>query len=89
MLINGKNKNSKPLVNTDTLEMMRNNSLTADLFPLEITSINTKKDIDYENDLIGYGWGMGMRVLMKNTNKNKYGTIGEFGWSGYASTYFL
>ena len=38
--------------------MMRNNSLTADLFPLEITSINTKKDIDYENDLIGYGWGM-------------------------------
>ena len=89
MLINGKNKNSKPLVNTDTLEMMRNNSLTADLFPLEITSINTKKDIDYENDLIGYGWGMGMRVLMKNTNQNKYGTIGEFGWSGYASTYFL
>ena len=89
MLINGKNKNSKPLVNTDTLEMMRNNSLTADLFPLEITSINTKKDIDYENDLIGYGWGMGMRVLMKKTNQNKYGTIGEFGWSGYASTYFL
>ena len=89
MLINGKNKNSKPLVNTDTLEIMRNNSLTADLFPLEITSINTKKDIDYENDLIGYGWGMGMRVLMKNTNQNKYGTIGEFGWSGYASTYFL
>ena len=89
MLINGKNKNSKLLVNTDTLEIMRNNSLTADLFPLEITSINTKKDIDYENDLIGYGWGMGMRVLIKNTNQNKFGTIGEFGWSGYASTYFL
>ena len=89
MLLNGKNKNSKPLVNTETLEMMRNNSLTADLFPLEITSINTKKDIDYENDLIGYGWGMGMRVLIKNTNQNKFGTIGEFGWSGYASTYFL
>ena len=69
--------------------MMRNNSLSADLFPLEITSINTKKDIDYENDLIGYGWGMGMRVLIKNTNQNKFGTIGEFGWSGYASTYFL
>ena len=89
MLLNGKNKNSKPLVNTETLEMMRNNSLTTDLFPLEITSINTKKDIDYENDLIGYGWGMGMRVLIKNTNQNKFGTIGEFGWSGYASTYFL
>ena len=89
MLLNGKNKNSKPLVNTETLEMMRNNSLTADLFPLEITSIRGKKDIDYENDLIGYGWGMGMRVLMQNTNQNKYGTIGEFGWSGYASTYFL
>ena len=32
---------------------------------------------------------MGMRVLIKNTNQNKFGTIGEFGWSGYASTYFL
>ena len=89
MLLNGKNKKSKPLVNTETLEAMRNNSLSEDLFPLEITSINTKKDTDYENDLVGYGWGLGLRVLMNNNNQNKYGTIGEFGWSGYASTYFL
>ena len=89
MLLNGKNKKSKPLVNTETLEVMRNNSLSEDLFPLEITSINTKKDTDYENDLVGYGWGLGLRVLMNNNNQNKYGTIGEFGWSGYASTYFL
>ena len=26
---------------------------------------------------------------MKNTKQNLYGTIGEFGWSGYASTYFM
>ena len=26
---------------------------------------------------------------MNNTKSNPYGKIGEFGWSGYASTFFL
>ena len=26
---------------------------------------------------------------MNNTYQNKFGPIGEFGWSGYAATYFL
>ncbi len=89
MLINGKNKNGKELINSQSLELMRNNSLNKDLFPIEITSINTNKDEDYENDLDGYGWGLGFRVLMNNTSQNKFGPIGEFGWSGYAATYFL
>ncbi len=89
MLINGKNHNGHPLVSRETLELMRNNTLNENLLPIEITSINTNKDQYYENDLEGYGWGLGFRVLMNNTNKNKYGSIGEFGWSGYASSYFL
>ena len=56
---------------------------------MEIISANSIKDTDYENDLDGYGWGLGFRVLMNNSNINKLGTIGEFGWSGYAATYFL
>jgi len=66
-----------------------NNSLNKELLPIEITSINTNKDEDYENDLDGYGWGLGFRVLMNNTSQNKFGPVGEFGWSGYAATYFL
>ena len=89
MLINGKNKNGKELINSQSLELMRNNSLNKELFPIEITSINTNKDEDYENDLDGYGWGLGFRVLMNNTSQNKFGPVGEFGWSGYAATYFL
>ena len=89
MLIDGKNKNGKELINSQSLELMRNNSLNKELFPIEITSINTNKDADYENDLDGYGWGLGFRVLMNNTSQNKFGPVGEFGWSGYAATYFL
>ncbi len=89
MLINGKDKNAKPLVNMETLQSMRCNSLDRNLLPIEITSTNTIKDENYENDLDGYGWGLGFRVLMNNTPQNKFGVMGEFGWSGYAATYFL
>ena len=68
---------------------MRKNKLEPRLFPIEITSINTIKDKKYINDLEGYGWGLGFRVLMNKTQQNLYGTVGEFGWSGYASTYFM
>ncbi len=89
MLLTGKNKNGKDLINSENLELIRNNSLNKELFPIEITSINTIKDENYENDLNGYGWGLGFRVLMNNTPQNKFGSLGEFGWSGYAATYFL
>ena len=89
MLIDGKNTNGKEIINLETLTRMRTNNLDKSVFPLEITSVNTIKDEKYINDLDGYGWGLGFRVLMKNSDNNPYGRIGEFGWSGYASTYFL
>ena len=89
MLVDGKDKNAKPLINLETLKSIRTNSLSRNLLPIEITAINTVKDENYENDLDGYGWGLGFRVLMNNTHQNKHGVIGEFGWSGYAATYFL
>ena len=73
----------------ETLQSMRRNSLDRNLLPIEITSTNTIKDENYENDLDGYGWGLGFRDLMNNTPQNKFGGMGEFGWSGYAATYFL
>ena len=33
-----------------------------------------------------YRWGSGFRVNMKNT---KFNNVGEFGWGGAASTYFI
>ena len=89
MLFDGKNFKGKELIKSETLNQMRVNSIDRSLFPLEITSINTIKDKKYINDLEGYGWGLGFRVLMNKTKHNPYGAIGEFGWSGYASTYFM
>ncbi len=89
MLVNGKNYNGKELISLETLSKIRSNTLDRNLFPLEITSVNTIKDEQYINDLKDYGWGLGFRVLMSNSENNSYGQIGEFGWSGYASTYFL
>ena len=39
-----------------------------------------------ENVFDTYGWGYGFRVNMKNT---KFDNVGEFGWGGAASTYFI
>ena len=89
MLINGKNTKGKKIISLETLDKMRTNYINLNLLPLEITSFNTIKDENYINDLEGYGWGLGFRVLMNRTKKNPHGNIGEFGWSGYASTYFM
>ena len=89
MLIDGKNIKGKELINIETLNQMRVNALDSHLLPLEITSVNTIKDEKYINDLEGYGWGLGFRVLINKTQQNLYGNVGEFGWSGYASTYFM
>ena len=43
----------------------------------------------YVNDLEPYGWGMGFRTLMEPEKNKNLGSYGEFGWSGYAATYFL
>ena len=89
MLIDGRNPAGKELISLEILSKMRSNNLDHKFFPLEITSVNTIKDEKYINDLNGYGWGLGFRVLMNKSENNPYGQIGEFGWSGYASTYFL
>ncbi len=89
MLIDGKSIKGKKVISLEALSKMRSNSLDKKMFPLEITSVNTIKDENYINDLSGYGWGLGFRVLINKSDANPYGCIGEFGWSGYASTYFL
>ena len=42
-----------------------------------------------ENFMDPYGWGLGFRVLVDLKKANNLGSIGEFGWSGAAATYFL
>ena len=89
MLHSGKSKNGEIIINPQTLKMMNSNALEDYYFPLEITSVDTVKDKKYVNDLEPYGWGMGFRTLMEPEKNKNLGSYGEFGWSGYAATYFL
>ena len=89
MLHSGKSKNGEIIINPQTLKMMNSNALEDYYFPLEITSVDTVKDDKYVNDLEPYGWGMGFRTLLEPDKNKNLGSYGEFGWSGYAATYFL
>ena len=36
----------------------------------------------------GYGFGLGFRVLVDLAESQQFGSVGEYGWSGMAKTYF-
>ena len=67
------------LLSHKTIELMRVNHLTAELFPLEIRN----------NPLKGEGWGLGVSVNMDPAQSMSLGTQGSYGWAGLASTKFL
>tara|TARA_Y100000590_G_scaffold458562_1_gene613527 strand:+ start:746 stop:1921 length:1176 start_codon:yes stop_codon:yes gene_type:complete len=86
MLLSGQSKSGKTIISKKMLNLAKINHLDEKFFPLEIKIPGNQDD---ENDLEPYGWGLGFRVL-KNLNKSKFiKSIGEFGWSGAASTFFL
>ena len=61
-----------------TAELMHSNHLSASLLPCRIG----------ENVLRGYGFGLGSRVLLNVAESGMPGSVGEFGWSGAANTYY-
>ena len=89
MLLTGKTKNGKIILKPETMKEITRNHLDPSFFPLEILSVGTIKYADYVNDLEPYGWGLGFRTLINLDKVNGVGSIGEFGWAGAASTYFL
>ncbi|PPR49307.1 MAG: Esterase EstB [Alphaproteobacteria bacterium MarineAlpha5_Bin5] len=89
MLHDGKTKDGQNIITENSLKLMTTNALHSKHFPIEISSIGVVKDDNYTNDLKAYGWGLGFRTLMNLKRNNNLGSIGEFGWAGAASTYFL
>ena len=89
MLHTGKSIKGHTLLENKTLKLMHTNALDKHYFPIEIPSIGIVRDVNYVNDLQAYGWGLGCRTLMDPVKNNNLGTLGEFGWAGAASTYFL
>ena len=89
MLHDGKSAEGKTIIKENSLKLMRTNALESKYFPIEIASIGIEKNENYTNDLEAYGWGFGFRTLMNPIKNNNLGSIGELGWAGAASTYFL
>ncbi len=89
MLQSGKTQNGDILVSENYLKKINQNYLDNKFLPLEINSIGDYKYKEFPNDLIPYGWGLGFRVMNDIKLNNNIGSIGEFGWSGAAATYFL
>jgi CubicO group peptidase (beta-lactamase class C family) len=61
------------------LEMMRSNRIPAEQLPLTIGM----------QPLPGYGWGLGVRVMVDVGQAVSLTGPGELGWAGAASTYFF
>ena len=79
MLLDGKDPQGRPLLSRKMLEMMRANRIPPHQLPLTIGM----------NALPGYGWGLGVRVMMDVGKAMALTGNGELGWAGAASTYFF
>ena len=89
MLHTGKSDDGYQILNADTLKLISTNFLEEKFFPIEIATIGIVKDENYVNGLEAYGWGLGCRTLLDPSKQHNLGSVGEFGWAGAASTYFL
>ena len=78
MLLNNGELSGTRILGRKTIELMTANHLAAELLPYEIGGIYSP----------GYGFGLGMRVLMDVGQAQIPGSVGEYGWAGAASTYF-
>jgi len=76
MLLNGGELEGVRLLSPKTVELM-----TMDHLPPEV-------NIPDQN-LVGYGWGLGVRVRTDVAESQLLGSIGEYGWAGAYGTYFL
>ena len=78
MLLNKGAFNGTRILGTKTVELMTVNHVNNALLPFEIA----------RKESPGYGYGLGFRVLEDLGQAAVLGSIGEFGWSGAAGTYF-
>lgn len=76
MLASGGTLDGAKILGSKTIELMASNHINAEMLP--------ELGWNYEN---GYGYGLGVRVMMNREIGGSNSTLGEFGWSGLAGTY--
>lgn len=77
-LANGGELNGTRILSRKTVQLMATNHLNAQQL----------RDFDW-SQMSGYGYGLGVRVLLDPAAGGNNGSIGEFGWAGMAGSYLL
>ncbi len=80
MLVNGGELDGVRLLSPKTVALMEMNQAPAAAMPYSFSKTDT-----YHR---GYGYGLGMRVLVDVAANGIAGSVGEFGWDGAFNTYF-
>ena len=78
MLANGGHLDGAQILGRKTLELMHANVVPLEFLPLEIGG----------SPMPGYGFGLGSRVALDVAQTGAPGSVGDFGWSGAAKTYY-
>ena len=78
MLLNCGTLDGNRLLGPKTVELMRANHLPSELIPIAVG----------EEPLAGYGFGLGVSVLMDVPATSAPGSEGIYGWGGAATTQF-
>ena len=79
MLLDGGESGGFCLLGRKTVELMTVNHLLDELIPIRVVP----------HTLYGGGFGLGFRVLVDVAQAGRLGSVGEYGWGGYASTSFF
>ena len=77
-LLDGRGADGKPIISRKMVDLMRANRIPPEQLPIRIGM----------NEMSGYGWGLGVRVMMDLGRAKALTGMGELGWAGAASTYF-
>ncbi len=79
MLLNGGALDGVRILGRKTVELMHSNHVPLKLLPYQIGPAGPS---------LGYGFGLGSRVLLDPAASAVTGSAGEYGWAGAAKTYY-
>jgi CubicO group peptidase (beta-lactamase class C family) len=81
MLLNGGELDGVQLLGRKTVELMTMNHLPKELLPFNIVRLSK----GYYSK--GYGYGLGVRVMIDVAQNEIVGSLGSYGWAGGANTF--
>lgn len=81
MMLNGGELDGVRLLGRKSVELMTTNHLPQHCLPMVAAK-------GWEHYTKGYGFGLGVKVLMDVPQSQTLGSVGEFGWAGAANTDF-